>query len=250
MTNATQSCPNCRREVEGSFCEHCGASLEGEKCRSCGHTLPSGAVFCHECGADNRESRSVPPAAIWAGFALVAAVAFTTGYVAGNTSGTGAAPPPTASAPAPGAVQDLGPLSPSEQANELFNIVMTAYENGDPSTVAAHAPGALQAYAAIGRLNADGHYHVGLIHTAVGDYDAARARVDSMLQFASGHLLASMLLSVASELSGDNAGIQSAIQGFLDNYDEEMAVGRQEYGEHSRAIEQFHTTAMETVRDP
>jgi len=55
-------CPKCQHENrEGAkFCIKWGAKFE-VKCPRCGGSLPPEALFCDECGHEQRESKEAPP---------------------------------------------------------------------------------------------------------------------------------------------------------------------------------------------
>ena len=109
---------------------------------------------------------------------LVAVIAFQAGRSSPPPAG-----PPAAGAPAGGAgggMPDLASMGPREQADRLFNRVMTAHEQGDQGSVDLFKPMALQAYGMLGTLDPDAHYHVGVMQVVTGEVDDARARADSI----------------------------------------------------------------------
>jgi hypothetical protein len=219
------------------------STTSGHACPQCGTSLSEGAKFCHACGATITTRQSSLPGFVWilAGLAavvLVAAIAFQ----AGRTSQPGSESP-AAAAPG-GGMPDLASMSPREQADRLFNRVMTAHEQGDQGAVDMFKPMALQAYTNLGTLDPDAHYHVGVLQVVTDGVDDARARADSIEARVPGHLFAFMLRHSAARMQADEAAAQEAYRGFLANYDSEMAVGRQEYIDHQRAVESFHQQAL------
>jgi len=169
---------------------------------------------------------------------VVAVVLVAVAYTAGKSS----APPPAAGAPTQGAaagggMPDLTEMTPREQADRLFNRVMTAHQSGNQGEIDMFKPMALQVYGMLGPLDPDAHYHVGLIHSITGAPDSAAARADSIEAAAPNHLLAIMLLTSVARLQGNEATERQLERRFLDNYESQMASGRQEYLDHGRAIE-------------
>jgi hypothetical protein len=135
-------------------------------------------------------------------------------------------------------------MSPREQADRLFELVMTAHEQGDFARVNQFTPMALQAYDMLGPLDADAHYHVGLMSAISGNIEETLARADSIVSAAPDHLFALMLRNSVAQLQGDSSTSKAAQQRFLQVYDAQMATGRQEYLLHSRALDAFRSQAL------
>jgi hypothetical protein len=221
-----------------------------KSCSSCGASLNATAQFCHSCGAkQGAESKPVPPALLGlVAFAVIAVVAVIA-YSVGKSS-TPQAVPGGPSAPVtagPGAPPDISNMTPRQQADALFNRVMTAHENGDFASVNQFAPMAVNAYSMLGELDPDAHYHIGLMSAITGNLDEARARAESIQAQVPVHLLASLLRNSAAQMAGDEAAILAAKRTFLENYDAEIVTGRQEYIDHQRSIESFKAQAEAAV---
>ena len=153
-----------------------------------------------------------------------------------------ASPPPTGSTqttPAALGAPDISNMSPREQADGLFDVVMMALERGDTAQVGFHAPMALGAYRNLGTLDADAQYHVGLLRGALGDNDGMLAMADSLQAVFPGHLLATTLRKAVAEARGDSAAVLDAYRQFLNDYGNEASVSRQEYLLHQRTIDAF-----------
>lgn len=220
-------------------------------CSSCSAPLTDTAQFCHACGAkQGGDTKPLPPALIGLVALAIVVVVAVVAYSAGKSSGP-SAPPASAAAPfasgGGGVAPDISNLSPREQADRLFNLVMTAHEQGDVARMNQFTPMAFNAYAALGSLDPDAHYHVGLIAAITGNLDEALARADSMDAAVPGHLLASMLRNSVAQMSGDQAASLAAQRAFLEHYDEQITTGRQEYIDHQRSIEPFKTQAESRV---
>jgi hypothetical protein len=221
-------------------------------CSSCGASINATAQFCHACGAKHGgESKPLSPAVLGLLALAVVSVVAVISYSVGKSSapqatlGGGGAPPASA---AGGAPPDISNMTPRQQADALFNRVMTAHENGDFAGVNQFAPMAINAYSMLGLLDPDAHYHVGLMSAITGSLDEARARADSIDAQVPNHLLASMLRNSAAQMTGDDSAALAAKRAFLEHYDAEIVTGRQEYLDHQRSIESFKTQAEEAVR--
>lgn len=244
MNTTSIPCPKCNQPASGKFCSNCGFALGKVTCAACGADLTGGVTFCHQCGAPQAvaATSASPTKLLWFAFPLILTVAFVVGWLASQTQ----VPPPAPNqAPngQPGAARDISTLPPLEQAHELWNVVMTAYEAGDQEAVGLHGPIALQAYAATGPASLDTHYHLGMIHVAMGDASGASAEADSLAASVPNHLFATLLRSYVAEINDDQAALGVAFDRFLANIETELATGRQEYSEHARGIEGFRQRA-------
>jgi hypothetical protein len=253
-------CPNCGQEAAGKFCSNCGAALAGASCPSCSTPLSAGARFCHVCGTPLGAPRRPPahaggPAGSQTGLVpwIVAGIAVAVLVVVLVARFGGAGAPATAAAStanAPGtspngmvATTDISQMSPQEQADRLFDRVMTAHEAGDSQQVAFFGPMAIQATAMLGTLNADQHFHVGLINAALGNYAATAAEADTIAKSDPQHLFVPLLRWEVANHDNDSAAMRRAYRQFLDNYDKEMASGKPEYAMHKTRLEAFHDEA-------
>jgi len=217
----------------------------GNTCSNCGASLSAQAKFCHACGQPAAAQRQSGPNLLWilGGFVVVVvlvAIAYSAGQRAGGPPAAGAAP--SGGAPG-GGMPDLASMTPREQADRLFNRVMTAHQNGNVEDINLFKPMALQVYGMLGPLDPDAHYHVGLIHSISGSPDSAAARADSIEAQVPNHLLAIMLRTSVARLAGDTQTEQQLERRFLDNYDAQITTGRQEYLDHQRAIDAYKTQA-------
>jgi hypothetical protein len=215
-------------------------------CGNCGASINATAQFCHACGAkQGTERKPIPPPLLGLVALVVVIVVAVVAYSAGRSSQPAVAPggAPFAAAGATGAAPDISNLSPRQQADRLFNLVMTAHEQGDFGRVNQFASMAVQAYGILGDLDPDAHYHVGLVSAITGNAEEAMARVDSMESAVPGHLLAAMLRNSVAQVQGDSAASRAAHERFLENYQREISAGRQEYLDHGSAIEAFRQQA-------
>jgi hypothetical protein len=127
---------------------------------------------------------------------------------------------------------DIGNMTPRERADALFNRVMQNVSSGDSTQARFFLPMAISAYEAVPELNADGHYHVAVLHLAGGDAAAARARADSILAREPDHLFGLFTAAQAEQALGNAAAARALYLRFSDRYDAEIAAGRPEYSEH------------------
>jgi len=130
-------------------------------------------------------------------------------------------------------------MSPRQQADRLFDLIMTAAEAGDTGRVSFHTDMAIQAYQMIGDLDGDARYHMGLIHVVRGETTEALAQADSLEIVVPGHLLAYVLRGSAARAIGDTEALPDVYRDFLADYEREIAVARPEYEMHRNSIDSF-----------
>ena len=127
--------------------------------------------------------------------------------------------------------------TPREQADRLFNRIMTEQAGGDTTQAKFFLPMALQAYDMAGELDADGLYHLSLLHALGGDYASARTTAEKILATSPNHLLALSAAGNAARDQGDQATAKKYYQRFLAAYNTESTrtdIG--EYRDHGRAF--------------
>lgn len=220
-------------------------------CAACGTPAPPGAKFCRECGArlgvgpSSGWSRAIP-VALLAGlvlvvFAVVVGLAFLLRPELFRTPQSASRAPAAASAPAATSAPsvDLSQMSPREAADWLFNRVMRAQELGNPDEARRFAPMALEAYGRVDGLDADAHYHLGLLHGVMDDDANMRRQIEALKQIAPNHLLAFALEHELALKRGDEQAAERAVAALNGAYDSEIATGRPEYEAHSFSIERL-----------
>jgi hypothetical protein len=253
-------CPNCGAQSEGAFCSNCGAPLKGAKCGECGAQLSAGARFCNNCGTaaggtrQNASRGATKLAWLVAGAALVLLIGMVVWpMLRGERSQTADNRVPidqmgdignAGGTPAP------GPLTgtPREQADRLFNRVMTEQENGDTAQARFFVPMAVEAYGMAGELDADGYYHLSLLHYTVGNYPAAISTAEKILATSPNHLLALSSAAAAARAAGDNVKARSYYQRFLNAYESESRQTRPEYQDHGNMLPQIRSVADSVVK--
>lgn len=240
-------CPNCGADANGAFCGECGTPLKGATCKSCKAPLASGANFCTSCGTAVRETSHHGVSPLWylAGAALViviVALLWPRGATNGGAASDGRVPigqiPEEGGTGAPVAGAQ-GPLTgtPREQADRLFNRIMTEQAGGDTTQAKFFLPMALEAYGMAGDLDADGLYHLALLQALGGDYTGARATADRVLATSPNHLLALSAAGNAARDEGDRAAAKKYYDRFLAAYSTESArTDLTEYRDHGRAF--------------
>ena len=234
------TCQQCGATSSGKFCHACGAPTPEPSCPKCEAALSPGARFCHACGVPTKPQRSsrgstrLPWAIAGSVIALSIVLIVVRGGPPGQvTPGSGPANGPVMEAP------DISNMTLLEQADGLFEIVMTALEHGDSDQVAFFAPMALGAYRNLDSLDADAKYHVGLLRGAIGDHQGMVAMADSLQAVVPGHLLATTLRKAAGEARGDSAAIFRAYRQFLKDYAAEATTNRPEYRLRQRTLDSF-----------
>ena len=246
-------CPQCGLDAGGKFCAECGAAIRRPACPSCGEAAQAGASFCIFCGTRLRRRRPVASSAggrraLWASgvFASVAIVG--AGFWALGRDEAADAPSPNApTSLTPGAVPasrvDLGSMTPREAADRLYDRIMRAASAGDTAEALAFLPMALDAYNLVVPLDADGHYHVSLLHALGADYQMAREAAERALADAPNHLLLLGAAARAASELGDADGANAYYARFLAAWDDERARGLEEYSMHAIPLAEMRRAA-------
>ena len=268
MANTT-TCPACGAAATGRFCAECGTPLGDTTCASCHAQLSPGAKFCHRCGTPVGEraprpvgERGLAGAMPWAvaAIALLALVALLAGQhfgrsrsaeqpVATADAGTGMPGAPGAAAggsvdQSPVRAPDISNLTPQEQAERLFNRVMTLFEQGDTARVQFLAPMAVEAYQRLPNKTLDDRYHLGRIGAVTGVAQLASAEADSILQQRPTHLLGLILAAQGARMRGDEGVARGYDRRLLAALADERKRALPEYGQHENDI----TRAVEEAR--
>jgi tetratricopeptide (TPR) repeat protein len=244
-------CPNCKTESKGRFCPSCGSALGGSACPACGSSLAPGARFCTQCGRPaqgGRAGSTVPLSWVVAAAAIiVAAVAFLVPRGGGSAAAPGAAAP--FAGMTGGSAAALDPLSgtPREQADRLFDRIMRENSSGNVDQARFFTPMAIQAYGMAEPLDADGLYHLSLVQAVAGDYPAAQATAQRILDALPTHLLGLGALAEAALAAGDTATARGAWRSWLDNLLSEKAKGLPEYSDHALILESYEATARKLL---
>mgnify|MGYP003336108830 CR=1 FL=1 len=126
-------------------------------------------------------------------------------------------------------------------ADEKFNKAMKLAEsNGDS---AAAVKEALDAYAALPKLDGDARFHVAVLQSAAGDYPDATKSCELLLKEHPNHLLAIGAAARASKKAGDTAAAKTWYQRYVDAWGaprEDLP----EYKEHNRLLTIYQKEAV------
>ena len=133
--------------------------------------------------------------------------------------------------------------TPREQADRLFERIMQARARGDAEEVRFFLPMGLQAYQAVPDLDADGLFHLGLLHIEDGAPAAARASAARIEAVDDGHLFASALEAEAALAAGDTSAARRAFAEYLARFDAEIERALPEYGMHRPALDEYREQA-------
>jgi hypothetical protein len=144
----------------------------------------------------------------------------------------------------PSRAPDISNLTPEEQADRLFNRVMTLFEQGDTARVQFLAPMAVEAYQRLPRLTPDQRYHLGRVGAVTGVAPLASAQADSILQQRPTHLLGLILAAQGARMRGDEATARGYDRRLLDALASEEKAALPEYEQHANDI----TRAVESAR--
>jgi tetratricopeptide (TPR) repeat protein len=240
-------CPECGKAATGNFCQHCGAQLGGRFCDQCGAKAAPAAVFCNQCGAKMRSAgRRTTAASVLGGdnlpWWIAGAAIFGVILVVGVRMVQPAGPAATTPGPAPaapfaggggGVPPDLSTMTPREQADRLFNRVMTYVSQDDSASARAFLPMALDAHALARPLDHDGLFHLALLNRTAGNLEEALGNAQEVLAEDENHLLALTAAAEAAAELGRTDEAAGYYRRVLDGYDAEMARALPEYSDHA-----------------
>ncbi|NUO64854.1 MAG: zinc ribbon domain-containing protein [Gemmatimonadaceae bacterium] len=265
MANTT-TCPACGVAASGRFCAECGTPLGDTTCASCHAQLSAGAKFCHRCGTPVGEraprpvgERGLAGAMPWAvaAISLLALVALVAGQrfarsrpaeqqsvAAADASGGMPAAGGANVDQSPVRAPDISNLTPEEQAERLFNRVMTLFEQGDTARVQFLAPMAVEAYQRLPKKSLDDRYHLGRIGAVTGVANLAGAQADTILQQRPTHLLGLILAAQGARMRGDEGVARGYDRRLLAALPAERKAALPEYAQHENDI----TRAVEGAR--
>lgn len=256
-TNEPLTCPGCGAEASGSFCSSCGTRLAGPSvCAACGAALQPGAMYCSECGraVAAREKKTASARLPWilsavslAAFSIVIALLvqrnsaertgdmlITGGVPTGSSegsAGSGAGMP---------SIEELAAMGPRGAADRLFERAMSEHEGQNLEAASRFVQMGLQAYSRVppAEMDADGRFHVGLLHLVAGDSAGARASARRILEDEPRHLLGLILLARVERFAGDAEAADDLLADVRRIVEEEGGIpDRQEYRAHRPLIE-------------
>jgi len=144
---------------------------------------------------------------------------------------------------------DLSSMTPREAADRLFNRVMTAVSSDDSSEVINFLPMAIRAYELAEPLDADGKFHLSLLHLTATLNEEGLADVEEILDEQPNHLLGLAAAGDASLALGDTASARVYYRRWLDVYDTEMARNVPEYGHHAQMMPEMRAKAEALVEN-
>lgn len=270
MSSMTETCPSCGENAAGRFCAHCGVVLSAD-CRECGSSIPRGGRFCNQCGTASTPAAApqtgepanapsggagagrLPWAIAGAAVVALAAVLLLPRLHEEEPAPAAFSPAPPTAGPAvagggdPRAV-DLASMTPREAADRLFNRVMQSVSSGDSAEAQAFLPMAVSAYERVPELDADGHYHLAVLQMVRGDYRAARAEAEAILETSPSHLFGLFTAAQAERELGNEVEATAFFRRFRDAYEAETARQLPEYGEHAPALAAMKTEAESAAR--
>lgn len=250
-------CSHCGTESDGNFCPTCGTSLRPRDCSECGANLVPAARFCTRCGAAvgrgaasgttrSGQGSSLPWYLAGGVLLLLIAILLVPALVE-DDSGTAQIPSAGTFPAAGGAPAGRPPPltgTPREQADRLFERIMTAAAAGDTAGARQFAPMAIGAYGMAEPLDADGLYHLAAVHLVAGDPASARMTAERILANDENHLLGLAVAGEAAAHAGDSVAARRYYTRLLAAYDAEVARGLPEYEAHSRSLPEFRSAAQ------
>ena len=145
------------------------------------------------------------------------------------------------------AAVDLSSMTPREAADRLFNRVMTAVSTNDSTEVVSFLPMAIRAYELAEPLDADGMFHLSMLHLTATLDEEGLADAEAILEELPDHLLGLAAAGDASLALGDTASARVYFTRWLDVYDVEIARDVPEYQDHTQMIPGMRTRAEALV---
>lgn len=139
--------------------------------------------------------------------------------------------------------------TPRENADRLFERIMTARARGDAGEALRFTPMAIAAYAMAAPLDDDGLYHLASVHLVAGDTAAALSTAEQILARNPDHLLGLGVAAETAVIAGDTAAARAYYTRLLAAYDAEVASGLQEYRDHSQILPEYRATARSVVNE-
>ena len=104
------------------------------------------------------------------------------GPVAPDMANAGSSGGAVATAGPSGPAPDISAMTPRERFDRLYNRIMQASERSDSAEVERFTPMALGAYQQLDTRDADARYHAAVLQMQVGNFPAARALADTIVQ--------------------------------------------------------------------
>ena len=142
-----------------------------------------------------------------------------------------------------GGVPDLASMSPQEQADRLFNRVMSYASQGKSDSAAIFAPMALQVFDMLAPLDVHQRYDVGLVAMVAGQLGRAKAEADTILSKNPRDLLGLTLGMRVSEAAKNTTAAADFAKRLLAAESAERKTGREEYNFHGNDIDAAITDA-------
>lgn len=245
------TCPSCGKAATGNFCQHCGSQLGGRFCNQCGEKIGSGAQFCNQCGTPvagpaTSGARAEAASALftgqnlpwWIAGGLMFAIIMYFGITMFRPNGPVAQAPAAAvpAGPLSGPAPDISNMTPIEQADRLFERIMTAVSEGDSLTAQSFMPMALMAYDRARPLTHDGLFHLSMLNRTAMNLDAALDNALEVLEEDPNHLLALAAAAEAAIEMGLLDEAETHYRQLAAVYDSEIERGLEEYDAHSRIV--------------
>lgn len=244
---------------EGATLNHGETLLGGDRCPACQTPAASDANYCQKCGLalaggllPRRRSVgfllilcviAIPIVVVVGGATLfisennkTAKLGNESGLSINSESGQGNITPP-----------DISSLTPRQAADRLFNRVMSANEHNNLEEALRFAPMAIAAYNRVTDLDADAHYHAGLIYLVLGDLENAERKSRLIKRLVPNHLLALGLEHTVATRRNDREMIALVEAEFLMAYENERNSRRPEYVAHKNSIEQLRDAVRATA---
>ena len=172
--------------------------------------------------------------------AVIALVLFQASRAATEAAPSGGVPM-TGAAPFTGGgtpgTTDISKMSPQEQADRLFNRVMSYASEGKRDSAAIFAPMAIQSLEGLAPLNMHQHFDLGLVALVAGDVARAKRESEVILKANRNDLLGLTLAIRGAEASQNSAAHAGFEKRLVAAEPAERKTARQEYLDHGADID-------------
>lgn len=138
--------------------------------------------------------------------------------------------------------------TPREQADRLFNRIMTERESGDTAKARFFLPMGIMAYQQAGDLEPDGLYHLAILQSSAGKSADAVATAQRILAALPDHLLALGAAAEAAEEMGDGPAAARYYGHLYRVYDTEKKKTLAEYIDHAKVLPQYYEAAKRFLK--
>jgi hypothetical protein len=141
-----------------------------------------------------------------------------------------------------GRAPDISNMSPRERFNRLYDRIMRAASQGDSAMVLNFTPMAIGAYTQLDSTDTDSRFDAAMLYVGIGQFPAAVALADTILQKTPGHLFGYVVRGEVAKAQKNGAAQARAVDDFTKHYDAELKRARPEYTARRAILDEFRQT--------